>query len=162
MLNLQTEAVSFSWICCSQRATPLYTPATTRNTLTRSCQVHTFTRNSHTASDLIGWLTCQCLPTAGWEPVPELLEVFQTEFALRLFWGQTGAKTERKERYAKFDRILTVLSNKLEPHETSEVWLLHVCWQKQNWRDYCSIVWVLMLITHCRAQPGVWKLFSHI
>ncbi|XP_048051007.1 breast cancer anti-estrogen resistance protein 3 homolog isoform X2 [Megalobrama amblycephala] len=57
----------------------------------------------------------------GWEPIPELLEVFQTEFALRLFWGQTGAKAEQKERWVKFDRILTVLSNKLEPDGGSEV-----------------------------------------
>ncbi|XP_056624424.1 breast cancer anti-estrogen resistance protein 3 homolog isoform X1 [Triplophysa dalaica] len=61
------------------------------------------------------------LSAGGWESIPELLEVFQTEFALRLFWGETGAKTERKERYAKFDRILTVLSNKLEPDEMSKV-----------------------------------------
>ncbi|KAK2909530.1 hypothetical protein Q8A67_005367 [Cirrhinus molitorella] len=61
------------------------------------------------------------LLSAGWEPIPELLEMFQTEFALRLFWGQMGAKADRKERYAKFDRILTVLSNKLEPEGSSEV-----------------------------------------
>ncbi|KAF4118013.1 breast cancer anti-estrogen resistance protein 3 homolog isoform X1 [Onychostoma macrolepis] len=60
------------------------------------------------------------LLSAGWEPIPELLEVFQTEFTLRLFWGQTGAKADRKERYTKFDRILTVLSNKLEPDGSSE------------------------------------------
>ncbi|XP_059410941.1 breast cancer anti-estrogen resistance protein 3 homolog isoform X2 [Carassius carassius] len=59
------------------------------------------------------------LLSAGWEPIPELLEMFQTEFALRLFWGQMGAKADRKERYAKFDRILTVLSNKLEPDGSS-------------------------------------------
>lgn len=64
---------------------------------------------------------CHFLPPAGWEPIPELLEVFQTEFALRLFWGQMGAKAERKERWVKFDRILTVLSNKLEPDGGSEV-----------------------------------------
>ncbi|XP_077101546.1 breast cancer anti-estrogen resistance protein 3 homolog isoform X1 [Siphateles boraxobius] len=61
------------------------------------------------------------LLSAGWEPIPELLEVFQTEFSLRLFWGQTGAQAEHKERCAKFDRILTVLSNKLEPDGGSEV-----------------------------------------
>lgn len=70
---------------------------------------------------LIEQLTCQSLPPAGWEPIPEMLEMFQTEFALRLFWGQMGAKADRKERYAKFDRILTVLSNKLEPDGSSEV-----------------------------------------
>ncbi|XP_066563930.1 breast cancer anti-estrogen resistance protein 3 homolog isoform X2 [Amia ocellicauda] len=54
---------------------------------------------------------------SGWEPIPELLEAFRTEFALRLFWGQKGAEVAQKERYEKFDRILDVLSNKLEPAE---------------------------------------------
>ncbi|XP_071360563.1 breast cancer anti-estrogen resistance protein 3 homolog isoform X2 [Trachinotus anak] len=57
------------------------------------------------------------LLTAGWEPVPELLEGFRTEFALRLFWGQSGALADRTERYEKFDKILCVLSDKLEPVE---------------------------------------------
>ncbi|CAF98143.1 unnamed protein product, partial [Tetraodon nigroviridis] len=51
----------------------------------------------------------------GWVPVPELLEVFRTEFALRLLWGQSGAAGDKRERYEKFDKVLTVLSNKLEP-----------------------------------------------
>ncbi|KAK2818328.1 hypothetical protein Q7C36_022261 [Tachysurus vachellii] len=55
------------------------------------------------------------LLSAGWEPIPELLEVFHTEFALLLFWGHAGAKAGKTERYEKFDKILTVLSNKLEP-----------------------------------------------
>ncbi|XP_034543287.1 breast cancer anti-estrogen resistance protein 3 homolog isoform X1 [Notolabrus celidotus] len=57
------------------------------------------------------------LLTAGWEPIPELLEAFRTEFALRLFWGQSGATADREERYEKFDKILCVLSDKLEPVE---------------------------------------------
>nr|XP_019958680.1 PREDICTED: breast cancer anti-estrogen resistance protein 3-like isoform X2 [Paralichthys olivaceus] len=57
------------------------------------------------------------LLTGGWEPIPELLEVFRTEFALRLLWGQSGASASRKERYEKFDKILCVLSDKLEPVE---------------------------------------------
>ncbi|KAM6940887.1 breast cancer anti-estrogen resistance protein 3 homolog isoform 3-T4 [Lycodopsis pacificus] len=62
----------------------------------------------------------QTLLTAGsWEPVPELLEVFRTEFALRMFWGQAGAAADREERYEKFDKILCVLSDKLEPVEIS-------------------------------------------
>lgn len=69
----------------------------------------------------MGRLSYRSLPPDGWEPIPELLEVFQTEFTLRLFWGQMGAKADRKERYAKFDRILTVLSNKLEPDGSSEI-----------------------------------------
>ncbi|KAK5899029.1 hypothetical protein CesoFtcFv8_008548 [Champsocephalus esox] len=57
------------------------------------------------------------LLTGSWEPVPELLEAFRTEFALRLFWGQAGATASREERYEKFDTILSVLSDKLEPVE---------------------------------------------
>lgn len=56
-------------------------------------------------------------PPGGWEPIPELLEAFRTEFALRLLWGQAGAAANRKERYEKFDKILCVLSDKLEPAE---------------------------------------------
>ncbi|XP_058497331.1 breast cancer anti-estrogen resistance protein 3 homolog isoform X1 [Solea solea] len=55
--------------------------------------------------------------TGGWEPIPELLEAFRTEFALRLLWGQLGAMASRTERYEKFDKILCVLSDKLEPVE---------------------------------------------
>lgn len=60
-----------------------------------------------------------CHPScaAGWVPVPELLEAFRTEFALRLLWGQSGAAGDRRERYEKFDKILNVLSDKLEPIE---------------------------------------------
>ncbi|XP_054859195.1 SH2 domain-containing protein 3A [Eublepharis macularius] len=50
----------------------------------------------------------------GFQASPELLEAFQTEFALLLLWGSKGAEAERTERYRKFDRILTVLSQKLE------------------------------------------------
>ena len=61
---------------------------------------------------------CTSFPPAGdWEAVPELLEAFRTEFALRLFWGAAGAEAERQERYDKFDTILGVLSDKLEPEE---------------------------------------------
>ncbi|XP_061495455.1 SH2 domain-containing protein 3A isoform X2 [Rhineura floridana] len=50
----------------------------------------------------------------GFQGTPELLETFQTEFSLRLFWGSKGADADRAERYRKFERILTVLSQKLE------------------------------------------------
>uniref|UniRef100_A0A3Q3WR74 SH2 domain containing 3A n=1 Tax=Mola mola TaxID=94237 RepID=A0A3Q3WR74_MOLML len=55
------------------------------------------------------------LLSGDWEPVPELLEAFRTEFALRLLWGQSGAAADKQERYEKFDKILCVLSDKLEP-----------------------------------------------
>ncbi|XP_042303234.1 breast cancer anti-estrogen resistance protein 3-like [Sceloporus undulatus] len=50
----------------------------------------------------------------GFQATPELLEAFRTEFSLRLFWGSKGAEANRAERYKKFERILTVLSQKLE------------------------------------------------
>ncbi|XP_060109008.1 SH2 domain-containing protein 3A [Heteronotia binoei] len=50
----------------------------------------------------------------GFQASPELLEAFKTEFALLLFWGSRGAEADRTERHRKFDRILTVLSQKLE------------------------------------------------
>uniref|UniRef100_A0A3Q2YUI6 Breast cancer anti-estrogen resistance protein 3-like n=1 Tax=Hippocampus comes TaxID=109280 RepID=A0A3Q2YUI6_HIPCM len=57
------------------------------------------------------------LLASDWTPIPEMLEAFRTEFALRLFWGQSGAEADGKERHDKFDKILCVLSDKLEPVE---------------------------------------------
>lgn len=44
-----------------------------------------------------------------------MLEVFCTEFQMRLLWGSRGAEGSQAERYEKFDKVLTALSNKLEP-----------------------------------------------
>ncbi|XP_067892914.1 breast cancer anti-estrogen resistance protein 3 isoform X2 [Heterodontus francisci] len=51
---------------------------------------------------------------AGFESDEELLETFQTEFAMRLLWGSRGAQVNQNERYEKFMMILTALSRKLE------------------------------------------------
>ncbi|XP_064420469.1 SH2 domain-containing protein 3C isoform X2 [Latimeria chalumnae] len=45
----------------------------------------------------------------------EVLEVFRTEFQMRLLWGSRGAEGSQVERYEKFNKVLTALSNKLEP-----------------------------------------------
>ncbi|KAF0022607.1 hypothetical protein F2P81_025233 [Scophthalmus maximus] len=52
---------------------------------------------------------------AGFQEHSEVLELFQTDFQLRLLWGSRGATENRALRYAKFDQVLTALSNKLEP-----------------------------------------------
>ncbi|XP_072430744.1 breast cancer anti-estrogen resistance protein 3 isoform X3 [Chiloscyllium punctatum] len=52
---------------------------------------------------------------AGFESDEELLETFQTEFAMRLLWGSKGAQVNQSERYEKFMMILIALSRKLEP-----------------------------------------------
>ncbi|XP_047184996.1 SH2 domain containing 3Cb isoform X2 [Scophthalmus maximus] len=51
----------------------------------------------------------------GFQEHSEVLELFQTDFQLRLLWGSRGATENRALRYAKFDQVLTALSNKLEP-----------------------------------------------
>uniref|UniRef100_A0A3P8UNF8 SH2 domain containing 3A n=1 Tax=Cynoglossus semilaevis TaxID=244447 RepID=A0A3P8UNF8_CYNSE len=75
----------------------------------RSIAVHAEDYQSHAHSLL-----------SGWEPVPELLEACRTEFALRLLWGHAGATASRNERYEKFDKILCVLSDKLEPERIKD------------------------------------------
>ncbi|ELK26595.1 SH2 domain-containing protein 3C [Myotis davidii] len=51
----------------------------------------------------------------GFQAQPELLEVFSTEFQMRLLWGSQGASSSQARRYEKFDKVLTALSHKLEP-----------------------------------------------
>uniref|UniRef100_A0AAZ3PW29 Breast cancer anti-estrogen resistance protein 3-like n=1 Tax=Oncorhynchus tshawytscha TaxID=74940 RepID=A0AAZ3PW29_ONCTS len=48
------------------------------------------------------------LLTGDWEPIPELLEGFRTEFALRLFWGQTGAHRQGETLDKSWDVCLGV------------------------------------------------------
>ncbi|XP_052464527.1 SH2 domain-containing protein 3C-like isoform X1 [Carassius gibelio] len=45
----------------------------------------------------------------------EVLEIFCTEFQMRLLWGSRGSEGNQAERYEKFDKVLTALSHKLEP-----------------------------------------------
>ncbi|XP_070689422.1 SH2 domain containing 3Cb [Pempheris klunzingeri] len=51
----------------------------------------------------------------GFQEQPEVLEIFLTDFQMRLLWGSRGAEENQALRYAKFDQVLTALSNKLEP-----------------------------------------------
>ncbi|XP_069009125.1 breast cancer anti-estrogen resistance protein 3 isoform X1 [Embiotoca jacksoni] len=51
----------------------------------------------------------------GFQCDDDLLEVFKTDFHLRLLWGSRGAAVNQSDRYNKFSLILTALSRKLEP-----------------------------------------------
>ncbi|XP_052314393.1 SH2 domain-containing protein 3C-like isoform X2 [Oncorhynchus keta] len=51
----------------------------------------------------------------GFQEREEVLEIFQTEFQMRLLWGSRGSEGSQSERYEKFDKVLTALSHKLEP-----------------------------------------------
>lgn len=64
------------------------------------------------------WMVVPLTPVlclAGFQARPELLEVFSTEFQMRLLWGSQGASSNQARRYEKFDKVLTALSHKLEP-----------------------------------------------
>ncbi|KAM7409253.1 hypothetical protein PAMA_000960 [Pampus argenteus] len=56
----------------------------------------------------------------GFQCDEDLLEVFKTDFQLRLLWGSRGASVNQSDRYNKFNLILTALSRKLEPPPTSQ------------------------------------------
>ncbi|KAI3368142.1 hypothetical protein L3Q82_007874 [Scortum barcoo] len=45
----------------------------------------------------------------------ELLEVFKTDFQLRLLWGSRGASVNQSDRYNKFNLILTAFSKRPSP-----------------------------------------------
>ncbi|XP_061752397.1 SH2 domain-containing protein 3C-like isoform X2 [Nerophis ophidion] len=51
----------------------------------------------------------------GFQEQDDILEVFQTDFQMRLLWGSRGAVESQAPRYAKFQQVLTALSNRLEP-----------------------------------------------
>lgn len=61
------------------------------------------------------WYLTLCPYPAGFQARPELLEVFSTEFQMRLLWGSQGASSSQARRYEKFGKVLTALSHKLEP-----------------------------------------------
>lgn len=46
-----------------------------------------------------------------------LLDMFRTEFHLKFLWGSRGASVCSEERHAKFDQVLTVMSEKCEHSE---------------------------------------------
>ncbi|KAM9810485.1 SH2 domain containing 3Cb [Neosynchiropus ocellatus] len=51
----------------------------------------------------------------GFQNRSDISEVFNTDFQMRLLWGSKGAAETQVLRFAKFDQVLTALSNRLEP-----------------------------------------------
>lgn len=49
---------------------------------------------------------------------PDVSEIFNTDFQLRLLWGNRGASEPQQLRYDKFYQVLTALSHRLEPPRT--------------------------------------------
>ncbi|XP_024119302.1 SH2 domain-containing protein 3C [Oryzias melastigma] len=52
----------------------------------------------------------------GFQEQPEILEIFLTDFQMRLLWGSRGSEENQALRYSKFNQVLTVLSNKLQQY----------------------------------------------
>uniref|UniRef100_G3PP40 SH2 domain containing 3Cb n=1 Tax=Gasterosteus aculeatus aculeatus TaxID=481459 RepID=G3PP40_GASAC len=57
----------------------------------------------------------------GFPEQPEVLELFLTDFQMRLLWGSRGAEESQALRHAKFDQVLTALSNRLEPSRSARL-----------------------------------------
>ncbi|XP_036027055.1 SH2 domain-containing protein 3A [Onychomys torridus] len=51
----------------------------------------------------------------GFRPSPELWEALTTSFLRRLLWGSKGAQATRAHRLEKFQHVLNILSQQLEP-----------------------------------------------
>lgn len=51
----------------------------------------------------------------GFKPNPELQEALTTDFMRRLLWGSRGEGAPRANRLEKFQHVLSVLSQRLEP-----------------------------------------------
>lgn len=47
------------------------------------------------------------------------MDAFHTEFHLKFLWGSRGASVTAEERHAKFEQVLTVMSEKCEPLQPS-------------------------------------------
>lgn len=67
------------------------------------------------ASDAPKFRRAAALRLRGFRPNPELREALTTGFLQRLLWGSQGARAPREERFQKFHRVLSMLSQRLEP-----------------------------------------------
>ena len=45
-----------------------------------------------------------------------LTDVFRTEFQLKFLWGSRDVSVDSEQRYVKFERVLSVLSERCEPN----------------------------------------------
>lgn len=54
-------------------------------------------------------------PPPGFQPNPQLREALTTGFVQRLLWGSQGVGAPHATRLEKFQRVLSALSQRLEP-----------------------------------------------
>uniref|UniRef100_A0A8C0ALQ5 SH2 domain containing 3A n=1 Tax=Bos mutus grunniens TaxID=30521 RepID=A0A8C0ALQ5_BOSMU len=85
--------------------------------LDESCErlLRTLHRARQTARDAPRFREAVARRLRGFRPNPELTEALTTGFLRRLLWGSRGAGAPWATRLEKFHRVLSVLSQRLEP-----------------------------------------------
>ncbi|XP_043767708.1 SH2 domain-containing protein 3A isoform X2 [Cervus elaphus] len=85
--------------------------------LDESCErlLRTLHRARQTARDAPRFREAAARRLRGFRPNPELTEALTTGFLRRLLWGSRGAGAPWATRLEKFQRVLSVLSQRLEP-----------------------------------------------
>ncbi|KAI4541582.1 hypothetical protein MG293_008724 [Ovis ammon polii] len=85
--------------------------------LDESCErlLSTLHRARQTARDAPRFREAAARRLRGFRPNPELTEALTTGFLRRLLWGSRGAGAPWATRLEKFQRVLSVLSQRLEP-----------------------------------------------
>nr|XP_020038665.1 LOW QUALITY PROTEIN: SH2 domain-containing protein 3A [Castor canadensis] len=86
--------------------------------LDESCErlLRTLHRARQVARDAPKFRQAAAQRLRGFQPNPELREALTTGFLRRLLWGSRGAQAPRAERLEKFQQVLSVLSQRLEPN----------------------------------------------
>ncbi|XP_004619525.1 SH2 domain-containing protein 3A [Sorex araneus] len=85
--------------------------------LDQSCErlLRTLQRARQVARDAPKYREVAARRLRGFRPNPELSEALSASFLRRLLWGSQGARAPRATRLEKFQRVLSVLSQRLEP-----------------------------------------------
>uniref|UniRef100_A0A8D0MHQ2 SH2 domain containing 3A n=1 Tax=Sus scrofa TaxID=9823 RepID=A0A8D0MHQ2_PIG len=85
--------------------------------LDESCErlLRTLDRARQTARDAPRFREATARRLRGFQPNPELKEALTTGFLRRLLWGSRGAGAPWVTRFDKFQHVLSVLSQRLEP-----------------------------------------------
>lgn len=85
--------------------------------LEQSCErlLRTLQRARQMARDAPKFREVAARRLRGFRPNPELHEALSASFLRRLLWGSPGARALRATRLEKFQRVLSVLSQRLEP-----------------------------------------------
>ncbi|XP_055402169.1 SH2 domain-containing protein 3A isoform X3 [Bubalus kerabau] len=85
--------------------------------LDESCErlLRTLHRARQTARDAPRFREAVARRLRGFRPNPELTEALTTGFLRRLLWGSRGAGAPWATRLEKFQRVLSILSQRLEP-----------------------------------------------